>query len=80
MSLKNLFFVTFIVFLVHTGDLNAQQTDQKKLEAKRKALKEEINKIKTYIDKTQKGNQSQHTSSGSESKNHYSSATHQHHR
>jgi|JI9StandDraft_1071089.scaffolds.fasta_scaffold03589_7 septal ring factor EnvC (AmiA/AmiB activator) len=54
MSLKNLFFVTFIVFLVHTGDLNAQQTDQKKLEAKRKALKEEINKIKTYIDKTQK--------------------------
>lgn len=54
MSLKNLFFVTFIVFLVHAGDLNAQQTDQKKLEAKRKALKEEISKIKTYIDKTQK--------------------------
>jgi murein hydrolase activator len=54
MSFKNLFYVAFTVFLVHTGSLNAQQTDQKKLEAKRKALKEEINKIKTYIDKTQK--------------------------
>jgi len=48
-----LIFFAFVNF-VFTVNVFAQQTDQKKLEEKRKSLKEEINKIKTYIDKTQK--------------------------
>lgn len=50
---KFLIFFAFVNF-VFTVNVFAQQTDQKKLEEKRKSLKEEINKIKTYIDKTQK--------------------------
>jgi len=51
---SNLIIFFAFVNIVFTVPVFAQQTDQKKLEEKRKSLKEEINKIKTYIDKTQK--------------------------
>jgi septal ring factor EnvC (AmiA/AmiB activator) len=51
---SNLIFFFALVNIVFTVPVFAQQSDQKKLEEKRESLKEEINKIKTYIDKTQK--------------------------
>ncbi len=42
-----------LIFLI-SAPLMAQKTNRKKLEAKRIALKKEISKIKTYLDKTKK--------------------------
>ena len=53
--LKNtrILLILSLIFLI-SAPLMAQKTSRKKLESKRIALKKEINKIKTYLDKTKK--------------------------
>jgi septal ring factor EnvC (AmiA/AmiB activator) len=54
MPAKNIqIIVLLLIGILYAGNVLAQENDQKRLEEKRKELKEEIKKIKTYIDNTQ---------------------------
>ena len=53
-NFKRLLWVLVIFLWIFPLSSSAQQSDKKKLEAKRQQLKKEIKKIKTYLEKTKK--------------------------